>query len=85
MKKLWLLTPIDCGRNTAWDTYANRCFGFVIRAGSETEARSIATENGRAERYNPQGSPWETPLLTTCTELTGDGEIGIVLQEDHGA
>lgn len=91
--KLWLLRPIE---NEHIDyvsqpiNFGYDCtFGFVIRAETEQDARAIAQENGSWETSiwvngsRSQVYPaWTDPTLSTCVELTADGESGVVI-EDH--
>lgn len=39
--KLWLLRPID-PHGGLWDPWFDKIFGFVVRAETETEARTLA-------------------------------------------
>ncbi len=71
--KLWLLQgkfDYDC----AW--------GFVVRSETESEARQIAQDGGGDEVRSGK-TPWIDPSITTCIELTADGEPGVVLEDFH--
>lgn len=70
------------------DTEYNEACGFVIRARTESEARSIATQNGGAELgrqppiYENDGPDvWTNPEKSHCVELTADGEAGVVMRD----
>jgi hypothetical protein len=69
--KLWLLkrfteTPVYDVNN-----------GFVIRAETENAARDIASQ----QRGDEGPETWTDIGLSTCEELTADGEIGVVLRD----
>lgn len=68
--KLWLLKPIH-----DWDPWYDKVFGFVIRAETETDARSIACVLSGEEGKDV----WKDNSLTLCHELTSDGKVGVVL------
>ena len=80
--KLWLLGLVN-ENDLDWDCAA----GFVVRAATEKEAREFAQSNGGDEAGHPwsQRRPprpfWTDPALTTCTELTIEGEPGVVLRD----
>jgi hypothetical protein len=94
--KLWLLEAKDVGfpeGENPWNPWYDKCFGFVVRAETEEEARGIAHENAGDENRgeflsqktaNTKG-PWKDARYSTCVELTADGERGMVLQDFHAA
>lgn len=51
--------------------------GFVIRAHDAADARRMASENNGDEG----AATWLDPDLSTCAELTDDGERGVILQD----
>jgi hypothetical protein len=87
--KLWLLKPIkDLKKEySPWeDPWWDKTVGFVIRAETEKEAREIATENGGDEinkDYFAGGdkNAWLSEKFSTCEELTGEGEAGVILMD----
>lgn len=79
--KLWLLRPVD-ENSMPWDPWYDKVFGFVIRAKSETEARELAQKQGGDEAAQPC---WTLAELTTCVELTSEGEVGVVIHDFHAA
>ncbi len=81
--KLWILKPINPYHHP-WLGY-DRYHGFVIRAVDEAAARSIANDTGGEENEKPNLRPWLMPELSTCKELTGDGEQEIVLSDFAGS
>lgn len=80
--KLWLLRPVDGlrtfkGRPNPWYPWYNKCFGFVIRAETEKDARKIAAEDCR----NEGESAWMDVRYSTCKELLPNGEAGIIIED----
>lgn len=78
--KLFILRPVE-GLDAAdnpWSPWYDKCFGFIIRAETEAEARKIAHENGYDENMY-SCSPWLNKKYSTCTELTNYGEAGIIM------
>ncbi len=77
--KLWLLRPNeDLNKDdNPWDPWYDKCFGFVIKAGSVASARVIADGNaGDENRGEFQGqktadtiAPWLSDQYSTCEEL----------------
>ena len=76
--KLWILKPTDEGRKRiVYDCYN----AFIVRAKTESSARNYAAaKHGYESRGMSKGSSfWKDPTLSTCTELTNEGDKGIVL------
>lgn len=70
MKKLYLVKKIE-----EWSPWYDSVNGFVIRAVSEGQARSIASSKSAGE-----GSfAWLDPSKTSCEELLTDGEVEVVI------
>lgn len=84
--KLWILRPrrFDIMENNPWDPWYDRTFGFVIRAETEGKAREIAHDNGGMENYYGV-VPWRDPNLSTCEELTTDGETELIIKDEWSA
>lgn len=93
--KLWLLRPkegLKDGDNP-WEPWYDKCFGFVVRAETEGEARQIAHgcagDENRGEFMGASiaktGQPWQEKKYSTCVELTPDGESGVVIEDVHSA
>lgn len=79
-KKLWLLQSIPAevakARVDPWDPPYDCMFGVVVRAGSEQEARQLASGVAQDEgRW-----PWLASELTSCIELSPDGEDAVILK-----
>ena len=66
--KLWLLRPID-DKAPPWSPWYDKCFGMVIRAESQFDARAIAMEWANSEC----NAAWQSESLSSCEELTVDG------------
>ena len=69
--KLWLLSRDENKGN--YDEY----IGFVIRAESEQAAREIAVKKVRI--YREPDTRWLNSEYAACTEITLDGDEGIIL------
>ena len=71
--KLWKLEPLS-----AWEPWHDTMAGIVVRAETEEDARAIAHEySGDEDRQYPR--PWLDSEVTSCVELTAEGETGMVL------
>lgn len=61
--------------------------GFIIRAATPAEARSLAQDNGGNEVSPYSGEElfpfWTNPLLTTCEELSLEGPTQVILRDFH--
>lgn len=87
--KLWLLTPHD-PNSGLWLTWYDKAFAFVIRAETEEKARIQAQNLGGDEvpgKFSEEGPsstlPWCDTSLTTCVELTAEGEEGVIIRDLH--
>ena len=76
--KLYLLRPINPDvEGSPWKPWYDKAFGFVVRAETELEARTLADEDAGNENVvidwesEPMISthPWLDPNLSTCIEL----------------
>jgi hypothetical protein len=76
-----------------WDPWFDKCFGFVVRAPTKRRARELA--NGAAGQENrgvflftkiaDTTTPWLDPKYSSCIELTGAGEEGVIIEDVHSA
>ena len=74
--KYWLLKPINENEGP-WDPWYDACFGMVVSAYEESEARALASKEYRAE-----GSAcWLDPELTSCVGLSTVKSAGVILQD----
>lgn len=88
--KLWILRPRQ-SLDPRW-TY-DCAFGFVVRAATEADARTIAQQGGGDEigpRYDSESNrlasldsfpAWLDSEHSTCVELPTDGEAGEIMQD----
>ena len=93
--KLWILRPVDglSSDDNPWDPWYDKCFGFVVRAASEVEARQLATDQAGDEKRGEflgdkianTTTPWLEPKYSTCEPLTSTGESEVILQDVHSA
>ena len=75
--KLYLLRPVK-----AWKPWYDSAFGFVVRAENEEDARRLcASEQGDEAGWGREKRPWEDPDLTTCVELTTDGQPEVIIRD----
>ena len=70
--KLYLLEPIK-----EWEPWYDKCFGYVMRAETELDARRLAHYNHGDEGRDV----WLDDTVTKCTELTQDGEQEIIISD----
>jgi len=72
-----------------WKPWYDKNFGFIIRAENEKEAREIANKNAgdenRVEFLNSKTAGTKTPWLddkySTCSEISNNGEKGLIMQD----
>lgn len=92
--KLWILRPKEnlSEQNNPWEPWYDKAFGFVVRAETEEHARQIANCCGGNETgpismivYRTGGDPWLDPELSSCVELTSDGEEKMILMDFYSA
>jgi hypothetical protein len=92
MKLLYLLKPNEkLGEQNPWKPWYDKCFGFIICAESEKEARTIAACNDGDERIKPgwgyalwKQSPWKTDVYSSCVVLGSPEskvEIGVIMMD----
>ena len=87
--KLWLLRPVaglEAG-DDPWDPWYDKCFGFVVRAETEQNARDLADESSGDENREKFGKtcktyqPWRDEKYSICIELTKNGDSGIIIND----
>lgn len=94
--KLYLLKPIDLEADVSpWRPWYDKAFGFLVRAETELEARTLADGDAGDENrptlvdgsYDYESKliihPWLDPNLTSCLELGPgvDGPSEILLRD----
>jgi hypothetical protein len=77
--KLWFIRPVD-EDSSPWRPWWDKAFAMVIRAETENEARDLATKANYCE-VEACADVWTNPKWSSCVELTGDGERGVVLAD----
>ncbi len=80
--KLWILRPRKdlLEQDNLWKPWYDKVLGFVVRAETEEQARGYADK--KAEGENDDGDrPWLDPNMSTCNELTPEGEEGVVMRD----
>ena len=87
-KKLWILRPVAAMTVTGvsrevspWVPWYDRCFGMVVAAETEDDARVIASHGGGRETREGIGNPWLSSMFSECTELVADDCAGVVLTD----
>ena len=95
MTNLYILRPEEglVAEDNPWSPWYDKCFGFVVRATSEEAARKLAQEKAGDEKrgeflkqkISNTKTPWLDPKYSTCEVLEAEGEIGIVMEDFHGA
>ena len=81
--KLWLLRPVqECNdEENPWSPWYDKVFGFVVRADTEEEARTMADKKGGNENGEHSAHPWMDARYSTCLELLPNGDPGIVMRD----
>ena len=83
--KLWLLRPVENlpEGDDPWEPRCDKAFGFVVRAETEDEARSLAHANAGNENRDRRSSrqPWLDAKYSTCAELTAEGAAEMVIRD----
>lgn len=96
--QLWLLRPRVVARlehDDPWEPWYDKCFGFVIRAETEEDARALAQDEGngetvgkewdeKCERWN-RIPAWTDPKFSSCVPLTNDGDVEVIMYDVHAA
>ena len=93
--RLWLLRPQEglTDGDNPWDPWYDKAFGFVVRAETEEEARSLAhIKAGDENRGEFSGAkisyttePWKDAKYSSCFELLPEGAAGVVMQDFRSA
>jgi hypothetical protein len=89
--KLWILRPVE--ESKLWKPWYDKCFGFVVEAATETDAREIAHQNAGDENrgefmkrtLGPKDSAWLSSEHSTCVPLEPKGVAHLVMKDFHAA
>ena len=89
--KIFELRPVENLKNNdnPWEPWFDKSFGFIVKAETEAEARKYAGENAGGENRGEflstktanTTNPWIDEKYSTCVELNGDGEAGMIMQD----
>ena len=89
--KLWLLRPMDglAKNDNPWKPWYDKAFGFVVRAETEDEARSLAHADAGDEnrgtflggKIADTNQPWKDAKYSTCVELLPEGAAEVVMKD----
>lgn len=89
--KLWLLRPVDglAENDNPWEPWYDKAFGFVVRAETEAEARSLAHADAEDENRGEfcgtktvnTTQPWLNAKYSTCVDLLPEGDAEVVMKD----
>lgn len=88
--KLWLLRPNEQRKDKGisnvdpWEPWYDKCFGAVVRAETEKQARAMVEpgdEGGRLYWMKYKKNPWLDPEMSTCEELAPNGDAGLIIKD----
>jgi len=93
--KLWILRPEEKlkDNDNPWTPWFDKCFGMVVRAETQKEAREIAHDNAseenRGEFLNKKVAntkqPWLNEKYSTCKILKETGKSGMIMEDVSNA
>ncbi len=89
--KLWLLRPIEDLRPNPWNPWYDKCFGAVVAAETDEQARLLVEagdeDQSRRTRLDMKHrvNPWLHSELSTCIELEAGTEAGQIIQDFRSA
>lgn len=75
MKRLWILRILNKADQEVYGTHQ----GFVVRSETEQQARHLAWIAEEEAAYPGQSQKWLDAALTSCDELTAEGESEVVM------
>lgn len=95
MNKLYILRPKEGlpEQDNPWEPWYDKCFGMVVCASDENEARVIANKNSGDEnrgefmqkKIADTVTPWLDAKYSTCKILDGLFPKGVVIKDEHYA
>ena len=99
--EFYLLRPVEKleASDNPWEPWYDKCFGFVVLARNEKDARTIAHQNGADENSGVRRwiegkavpsanttAPWRDPKYTSCKPLSAAKfKRGVIIRDDHAA
>ena len=81
--KLWYLEPLELSPSqniNPWKPWYDKAFGFVVRAETEIEARTLAAHDA-GDEADVDFNPWLDSNYSSCIELTNEGASGVILRD----
>lgn len=90
--KLWILKAVEGlpDNDNPWEPWYDCCFGMVVRAENEIDARKIAQKRSGDEgseymRKCKCREPWIISKYSTCVELGLEGTSEMIIADVHWA
>ena len=79
--KLYKLSPIeDLQDDNPWRPWFDKCFGIVVRAENELQARRLAASKAGDESSDcKDGNPWLYAKYSKCEIIEQNGDSEIIL------
>lgn len=90
MLNTYLLRPMGYESNddispsiedSPWDPWYDKCFGFVIRAMTDFDARHIADANAGHENDFWSIHPWLDENMSTCIKIDDTMGAGLIIKD----
>ena len=84
--KLWLPRPKEedlPDSDNPWEPWYDKCFGAIIRAETEKDARQMMAE--ATSDYAEGKDAWLDEKYSSCVELASEGKTEIIIKDDHWA
>jgi hypothetical protein len=72
MSKIYILRPIK-----DWEPWYDCCFGVVVCAKDEAEARTLAVQEAGDEGKNK----WQSSKWTSCVELKPTSDSKVIIRD----
>lgn len=83
--KLWILRP--AGDESPWKPWYDKCFGLVVRAKNEQQAREIAAKETQSYSWEhiKGGSAYLHAEHSSCEPLSPKGQTGVIIKDNRQA
>lgn len=84
--KLWLLKckALHGVKDNPWSPWYDTAQGFVIRAETTEQARTLALSHGGYE-VDKYPDAWTNPKYSSCEELIAEGKEALILRDFSAA